>query len=72
MKKLQILGHVFEMEDRAHAFLERYIDRIKEHTSQNNISTDVSDDILYSLIEKLYKYETPITEKQVIETANHL
>ena len=72
MKKYTILGHVFELEDNAYHFLARYIDRIEEYSVKHAVATDVIDDIKYSIIEKLYVFETPITEKQVIDMANSM
>lgn len=72
MKKYTLLGHVFELEDQAHHFLVRYIERIENYARDNSISPEVIDDIKYSIIEKLYRHETPITEKQVLEIANSL
>jgi hypothetical protein len=72
MKKYTLLGHVFELEDNAHHFLARYIERIEQYAASHHIAHDVIDDIKYSIIEKLYRYETPVTEKQVIEVANSL
>lgn len=63
---------MFELEDTAHHFLARYIERIEHYATEHHISREVIDDIKYSIIEKLYRYETPITEKQVIEIANSL
>lgn len=72
MKKYTLLGHLFEMEDRAMLFLERYVQRIDDYAKTKAISTDILDDIKYSIVEKLYRFETPITEKNVMEVANQL
>lgn len=72
MKKYTILGHVFELEDQAHHFLVRYIERIEQYAKDHAITQDVVDDLKYNIIEKLYRHDTPITEKQVIEIANTL
>lgn len=72
MKKYTLLGHVFELEDNAYHFLARYIDRIEQYSVTHSVSTEVIDDIKYSIIEKLYGFETPIAEKQVIDLANSL
>jgi len=72
MKKYTILGHVFELEDQAHHFLVRYIERIEQYAKDHAITQDVVDDLKYNIIEKLYRHDTPITEKQVIEIANIL
>lgn len=72
MKKYSLLWHVFELEDQAHHFLVRYIERIEAYAAADGISQEVIDDIKYSIIEKLYRHETPVTEKQVIEIANSL
>lgn len=72
MKKYTLLGHVFELEENAHHFLARYIERIEQYSTHHSISVEIIDDIKYSIIEKLYAYATPITEKQVIEVANSL
>lgn len=69
MKKYTILGHVFELDSHAHAFLTRYIERIDETAKAQHISRDVLEDIKYSIIEKLYTYPTPITEAQVMNLA---
>lgn len=72
MKKYTLLGHVFELEDNAYHFLARYIERVEHYSVTHSVSTEVIDDIKYSIIEKLYGFETPITEKQVIDLANSL
>jgi hypothetical protein len=72
MKKYTILGHLFELDDRAHHFLVRYIERIEHYAKDHGITQDVVDDIKYNIIEKLYRHESPITEKEVLEIANAL
>lgn len=72
MKKYTLLGHVFELEENAYHFLVRYIDRIEQYAGKHGVSQEVIDDIKYSIIEKLYRFETPVTEKQVLEVANSL
>ncbi len=72
MKKYTLLGHVFEFEDNAYHFFVRYIERIEEYATSHSVGGEVMTDIKYSIIEKLYRYETPITEKQTIELANAL
>lgn len=72
MKKYTLLGHVFELDDHAILFLERYVDRIEKYAETHKISLDVLDDIKYGIVEKLYRFETPITEKNVMEVANQL
>ncbi len=69
MKKYNILGHVFELDSHAHAFLSRYVERIETIAQQQDISRDILEDIKYSIIEKLYTYHTPITEAQVMNLA---
>ena len=72
MKKYTLLGHVFELEVHAYAFLDRYIERI-DHTAQSqHIARDVLEDIKYSVIEKLYSYKTPISEVQVMQLAQEI
>lgn len=63
---------MFELEDNAYHFLARYIERIEEYSVKHAVAADVIDDIKYSIIEKLYAFETPITERQVIEMANSI
>lgn len=70
MTKVTILGHVFETDDRWWLFLERYKERILTYAASHNVKEEVIDDILYSIIEKLYTYEAPITEDNVIAIAN--
>lgn len=72
MKKYTLLGHVFELEENAHQFLSRYIERIEQYAATHGVSREVIDDIKYSIIEKLYRFETPVTEKQVLELANSI
>ncbi len=72
MKKYTLLGHVFELEENAHHFLARYIERIESYAVVHGISHEVIDDIKYSIIEKLYRFETPIAERQALEVANSL
>lgn len=72
MKKYTILGHLFELEDNAQHFLARYIERIEEYAKSHSISAEVVDDIKYNIIEKLYTYEAPVSEKQVMHIANTL
>jgi|GEM_PF-473050 len=72
MKKYTLLGHVFELEDNAYHFLARYIERIEQYSVKHTVSHEVIDDIKYSIIEKLYGFETPITESQVIAVANSI
>lgn len=66
MKKINIIGHVFGFEDSAGNFITAYLDRIDNYWQQNNISEELIKDIKYSIIEKLYIYENPIKESQVI------
>ena len=72
MKKYTLLGHVFELEDNAYHFLARYIERLEQYSATHAVSHEVIDDIKYSIIEKLYAFEMPITEKQVLDLANSL
>ncbi len=72
MKKYTLLWHVFELQDNAYNFLERYIQRMDQYAHTHTISPEIVDDIKYSMVEKLYRYETPINEKDVIEVANSL
>lgn len=72
MKKYTLIGHIFELDDRAALFLERYVERIEEYAQKYNITSDVLEDIKYGIVEKLYRFEKPITEKNVMEVANTL
>lgn len=72
MKKYTLLGHVFELETHAHAFLSRYIERIDHTATSQHISRDILEDIKYSIIEKLYSYKTPISEAQVMQLAKEI
>lgn len=70
MKKLHILDHAFELDEKAYSFVSRYISNIEQYAKTHDISSDVLDDIKYRIVEKLYTYDVPITEKQVISIAN--
>jgi hypothetical protein len=72
MKKYTLLGHVFELESHAHAFLSRYIERIDDTATSQHISRDILEDIKYSIIEKLYSYKTPISEAQVMQLSKEI
>jgi hypothetical protein len=72
MKPYTLLGHVFELETHAHAFLSRYIERIDDTAQSQHIARDILEDIKYSIIEKLYAYKTPISEAQVMQLAKEI
>ena len=72
MKKLHLLGHVFQVDNRGYEFFTRYLDNIERYAKTHNISKDILDDIKYGIVEKLYTYETPITENQLVHIANDM
>jgi phage shock protein PspC (stress-responsive transcriptional regulator) len=72
MKKIHLLGHIFEATENAYNFIESYVKRIEEYANQNDITKDIVEDIKYSIIEKLYRHETPIQEAQAIAIANSI
>lgn len=69
MKKYTLLWHVFELEPRAHDFLDRYVQRIEIYANTNNLNKDIQDDIKYNIIEKLYTASSPINEAFVMNLA---
>lgn len=68
MKKYNLLWHVFELEPRAHDFLDRYVQRIETYANKN-LNKDILDDIKYNIIEKLYTASSPINEAFVMNLA---
>lgn len=72
MKHYKLLGHIFELDHHAHAFLERYIERIEHYAHEKDIANDILEDIKYNIIEKLYKSPTPINEQTVMTIASDL
>lgn len=71
MKKINILGNVFEFEDGASDMMSEYISRIDNYIESKKYSAEIATDIKYRIIEKLYISEKPITEttiSQIIKT----
>lgn len=69
MKKYNLLWHLFELEPRAHDFLDSYVQRIETYAHNHHINNDILDDIKYNIIEKLYTAKSPINEAFVMNLA---
>lgn len=69
MKKYNLLWHLFELEPRAHDFLDSYVQRIETYAHNHHINNDILDDIKYNIIEKLYTAQSPINEAFVMNLA---
>lgn len=72
MKTYTLLGHIFELEHRAHLFLTHYIKRIDDYATEHTISSEIVEDLKYNIIEKLYASQTPISEQYVMTVASNL
>lgn len=72
MKKINLLWHIFELEDRAANFLNSYLKRLDDYIFQNNVSDETSQDIKYSIIEKLYWKKSPILQQDVFQIASEI
>lgn len=75
MKTIEIAWKNFEMNEIAHKFLENYLERVASFVKKNDIESDLYQDILQGLSDKLSdlqkKWQT-ITEKDCINIINQI
>jgi arginine deiminase len=75
MAIFSLLTQTFDVPETSKAFLESYVDRVRNYISRNHLDSSLLEDLLERLAEKLFDAsatEDSITEKNMLDIVNSL
>ena len=70
--QFNINGQIFELSETSVDFLKKYLQRIRKYIDQNNLESDLYQDIQERIAEKFSESSQPMSNKAVIDIVNEI
>lgn len=70
--QFNINGQIFELSETSVDFLKKYLQRIRKYIDQNNLESDLYQDIQERIAEKFSELSQPMSNKAVIDIVNEI